>query len=78
MIVGMIDINEKLSCKNCGWAGLAGETHKSLYVDIVYRTPPPVGDGYNLRCPKCMDKVKAVRYGPPHGYSEQNRKIKGH
>jgi hypothetical protein len=56
-----IDMNERMSCE-CGWVGKAGDTIKAMWIDPARRTPPPVGDGYNLRCPMCKLKVKVVRY----------------
>ena len=57
-----IDMNENLDCEECGWTGAAGDTVMAMWIDPIRRTPPPIGDGYNLRCPQCKSKVKTVRY----------------
>ena len=59
-----INVVEKLRC-DCGWSGTAGDTIHAMWIDPIFRTPPPIGDGYNLRCPACKSKVKSVRYTAP-------------
>ena len=56
-----LKMNEKQKCE-CGWTGTTADTIMALWIDPIKRSPPPIGDGYNLRCPMCKSKVKIVRY----------------
>lgn len=57
-----LNMDEAVKCTYCGWGGTVGETIRGLWIDPNTRTPPPIGDGYNLRCPDCKSKVKSIRY----------------
>jgi predicted RNA-binding Zn-ribbon protein involved in translation (DUF1610 family) len=65
-MIGVINQNEKVSCRDCGWEGKLGEAICAMWIDPMYRTPVNAGgDGYNFRCPRCKNKVKVIRYDPP-------------
>ena len=57
-----LNMEEAVKCTYCGWEGKIAGTIQALWIDPNKRTPPPIGDGYNLRCPECKTKVKTVRY----------------
>jgi hypothetical protein len=65
-MIGLINKNKKVSCKNCDWHGLLGDALCAIWISPEYMTPVAMGgDGYNFRCPKCKMKVDEIRYDPP-------------